>query len=46
MEHHLTDFETEILHFPKYKLGATFCRNKLKNGGTCIYIHEVLNLPP
>jgi hypothetical protein len=39
-EHHLTDFEIEIIHFPKYKLGATFCRKKLKNGGSCIYIHE------
>jgi hypothetical protein len=40
MEHHLTDFENEMLHFLKYKLGATFCRKKLKNGGSCIYIHE------
>jgi hypothetical protein len=29
-----------MLHFPKYKLGATFCRKKLKNAGSCIYIHE------
>jgi hypothetical protein len=39
-EHHLTDFDIEIMHFPKHKLGATFCRKKLKNGGSCIYIHE------
>jgi hypothetical protein len=23
-----------------YNLGAKFCRNSLKNGGVCIFIHE------
>jgi hypothetical protein len=26
----------------KYKLGAYYCRNELKNGGVCIYILETL----
>ncbi|GFG28533.1 hypothetical protein Cfor_03643, partial [Coptotermes formosanus] len=41
-EHHLKDYEIEATHIPKYKLGAKYCREKLKNGGVCIYIQEAL----
>jgi hypothetical protein len=40
-EHHLTDHEIDVTHIPKYKLGAKFCRKKLKNGGG-LYIQEKL----
>ncbi|GFG29580.1 hypothetical protein Cfor_01706 [Coptotermes formosanus] len=41
-EHHLKDYEIEATHIPKYKLGAKRCREKLKNGGVCIYTQEAL----
>jgi hypothetical protein len=41
-EHHMTDHEIDAVHIPKYKLGAKFCRKKLKNGGVCIYIQQDL----
>jgi len=41
-EHHLKEDEIEITHIPKYKLGAKYCRLKLKNGGVCIYIMDNL----
>jgi hypothetical protein len=37
-EHHLIDYEMDASHIPKYKLGARYCRKKLKNGGVYIYI--------
>ena len=41
-EHHLKEQEIEITHIPKYKLGAKYCRLKLKNGGVSIYIMGTL----
>jgi hypothetical protein len=41
-EHNLKEGEIEITHIPKYKLGAKYCRLKLKNGGVCIYIMDNL----
>jgi hypothetical protein len=41
-EHHLKNFEMDATPIPKYKLGAKYCRMKLKNGGVCIYIQEAL----
>jgi hypothetical protein len=35
-EHHMKEGEIETTHIPKYKLGAKYCRLKLKNGGVCI----------
>jgi exonuclease III len=32
-EHHLTDCKMDASHIPKYKLGASYCRKKSKNGG-------------
>jgi hypothetical protein len=34
-EHHLRDYK-----IPTFKLGAKYCRNHLKQGGACVYIHE------
>jgi hypothetical protein len=42
-EHHLKDCETDITPISKYKLGAKYCRKKLKSGGVCIYSQEALN---
>jgi exonuclease III len=42
-EHHLNDQEINITHFEHYKLSAKFCRKQLKNGGSCIYMHESIN---
>jgi exonuclease III len=41
-EHHLKDYEIDVTPISNYKLGAKYCRNKLKNGGICIYIQETL----
>ena len=41
-EHHLKDYEIDITHIPKYKLGAKYCRSSLKNGGVSIYILDTL----
>jgi hypothetical protein len=42
VERHLNASEIELTYLPSYILGANFCREKLKNGGACIYIHEDL----
>ena len=42
-EHHLREFELESSPIEHYKLGAKFCREKLKDGGTCIFIHEFIS---
>jgi hypothetical protein len=41
-EHHLNASEIELTYLPSYILGANFCRETLKNGGACIYIHQDL----
>jgi hypothetical protein len=41
-EHHLREQETENLSITHYTLGAKFCRQKLKHGGTGIFVHESL----
>jgi hypothetical protein len=42
MEHHLKNYEIDATPISNYKLGAKYCRNKLKNGGVCAYIQEAL----
>jgi hypothetical protein len=39
-EHHLKEKEIDIISIENYNLGAKFCRQVLKNGGLCIFIHE------
>jgi hypothetical protein len=39
-EHHLKDYEIDVTPISNYKLGAKYCREKLKNGGVCIYIQK------
>jgi hypothetical protein len=41
-DHHLKDYEIDVTPISKYKLGAKYCRKRLKNGGVCIYIQETL----
>jgi hypothetical protein len=41
-EHHLKDHEIENVSMPHYTLGAKFCRKNMKQGGTCIFVHESL----
>jgi hypothetical protein len=41
-EHHLKDYEMANKHISTCKLGTTYCRKKLKQGGICIYVHESL----
>jgi len=41
-EHHSKEQERETLTIDHYTLGAKFCRQCLKHGGTCIFIHESL----
>ena len=38
-EHHLKEDKIDISN-ANYNLGAKFCRQVLKNGGICIFIHE------
>jgi hypothetical protein len=40
--HHLKNYEIDATAIYNYKLGAKYCRRKLKNGGVCIYIQEAL----
>lgn len=42
-EHHLREFELESSPIEHYKLGAKFCRGNLKDGGTCIFVHESIS---
>jgi exonuclease III len=41
-EHHLREKEIENLSIAHYSLGDKFCRQKLKHGGTGIFVHESL----
>jgi hypothetical protein len=38
-EHHLNELELEVTHLPNYKLGAKFCRKKMKKW-RCLHIHS------
>jgi exonuclease III len=42
-EHHLKDQDMDLAQIEHYKLGAKFCRQQYKNGGTSIFVHESLN---
>jgi len=41
-EHHLKNYKTNATPISNNKLGAKYCRKKLKTGGVCIYIQETL----
>jgi hypothetical protein len=41
-EHHLKEYEIKKINMEQYILGANFCRQSLKNGGVCIFIHETI----
>ena len=42
LEHNLKEQEIEILSTDHYILGAKFCTQNLKHGGTGIFVHESL----
>ena len=42
-EHHLNQYEIELIQIDGYTLGASFCRNSLKMGGMCIFVNKNLN---
>jgi len=41
-EQHLKNYKTDATPICNYKLGAKYCRNKLKTASVCIYIQEAL----
>jgi hypothetical protein len=41
-EHHLKPEELNSTNLDQYKLGASFCREKHRYGGVCIYVSETL----
>jgi hypothetical protein len=41
-EHHCKEQEIVSLPIMNYSLAANFCRTKIKQGGTCIFVHESL----
>ena len=41
-EHHAKDQEIETLYIDQYTLGAKYCRQGLKHGGTGIFVHDSL----
>jgi hypothetical protein len=43
MEHHLHNQEIGKLYSSPYTLAAKYCRNKLKLGAVCIYVHKSLS---
>jgi len=42
-EHHLKDFEMDMMIIEYYKLGDKFCRHQYKNGVACIFVHESID---
>jgi hypothetical protein len=42
-EHHLEDFEMDMMAIEYYKLGTKFCRLQYKNCGVCIFVHESID---
>jgi len=41
-EQHFKNYEIDVTPICNYKLGAKYCRKKLKTGSVCIYIQEAL----
>jgi len=42
-EHHLKDFEMDMMTIEYYKTGAKFCRHQYKNGAARTFVHESIN---
>jgi hypothetical protein len=42
-EHDFRDNEIDMISLEHYKLATKFCRQKLKNGGVSIFVHESIN---
>ena len=41
-EHHLKDFEMNMMTIEYYKLGDKFCRRQYENSVACVFVHESL----
>jgi hypothetical protein len=41
-EHHCKEHEIASLPIRNYSLAANFCRIRLKQGGTCIFVYDLL----
>jgi hypothetical protein len=41
-EHHLKDFEMNMMSIEYYKLSTKLCRQLYKNGGVRIFVHELI----
>jgi hypothetical protein len=41
-ERHLKEYEIKKINIKEYILEANFCRQSLKNGEVCIFIHETI----
>jgi hypothetical protein len=39
-EHHLKDFEMDMMSIEYYKFDIKFCRQRYTNCGVCIFLHE------
>lgn len=39
-EHFLRDFEMNNFLIPDFKLAASYCRKRFKNGGCCIFVRQ------
>ena len=42
-EHHLKRTELEQININDYRLGASYCRQAIKKGGVCIFVHKTLS---
>jgi hypothetical protein len=41
--HHLNHYEIVQFHTGNYSLGANYCKDSLKEGGVCIFVHNSLS---
>jgi hypothetical protein len=39
-EHHLKKLELDQINVDGYRLGAAYCRQVVKRGGVCIFVHK------
>jgi hypothetical protein len=42
-EHHIKDFEMDMMSLEYYKFVTKFCRQQYKNGGVCIFVYESID---
>jgi hypothetical protein len=42
-EHYLKKFELDQINVDGYRLGAAYCRQVVKRGDVCVFVHKNLN---